>query len=346
MNDLNGTAEAVPLHSAGQRTTGVDGMGASLRAHPLDVAIAWLSRGSGLFSRGWGDESVLAEFSNRARYLAAPAPVKIAWRSRREWGRELRRDGTFPSPLSALPDAVKTAHVRAWTREGNQAGCVMLAASRDEGYWIRERVFGALTGRGIDLYLLENPYYGRRRNGRGPSEITVSDHGLMALAMVLEARALLDHLRAQYRKLVVAGYSMGGHMAALTAAVTPLPVACAALATGASASAIYTRGLLSWSVDFETLGGGGADGRATARERLRRLFDIADVTGYRPPLRADAAVVSGCTRDGYVLQSETERLSRHWKGCTLRWIEAGHFSALLTQRRALCECVEEAVAKL
>ena len=73
----------------------------------------------------------------------------------------------------------------------------MLAASRDEGYWIRERVFGPLTGRGIDLYLVENPYYGLRRDGRGPSDITVSDHGLMALAMVLEARALLDHLNGQ-----------------------------------------------------------------------------------------------------------------------------------------------------
>jgi pimeloyl-ACP methyl ester carboxylesterase len=315
------------------------------RVHPLDMAVAWVSRKSGLFSRGWGDESVLAEFSDRTRYLAAPAPVKIAWHATRKWGRDVRRDGTFPSPVTALPDAVKTVHVRAWTREGNQAACVMLAASRDEGYWIRERVFGGLTGRGIDLYLVENPYYGQRRNGRGPSEITVSDHGLMALGMVLEARALLDHLRPQYRKLVVAGYSMGGHMAALTAAVTPLPVGSAVLATGASASAIYTRGLLSWSVDFDTLGGG-VDGREAARERLRSLFDTADVTGYRPPLRADAAVVSGCTRDGYVLPSETERLHRHWRGCTLRWIEAGHFSALLTQRRALCECVEEAVAKL
>ena len=307
--------------------------------------VARLSRRSKLFSRGWGDELVLAESSDRARYLAAPAPVKIEWRARRTHGSEVCRDGTFQSPVTALPDAVKTVHVRKWSREGNEAACVMLAASRDEGYWIRERVFGPLTGRGIDLYLVENPYYGLRRDGRGPSDITVSDHGLMALGMVLEARGLLDHLRAQYGKLAVAGYSMGGHMAALTAAVTPMPVACAALATGASASAIYTRGMLSWSVDFDTLGGGAA-GSTAARDRLRKLFDIADVSCYRPPVRADATIVSGCIRDGYVLQSETERLHRHWKRSTLRWIDAGHFSALLTQRRALCECVEEAVAKL
>src|SRR5271165_32093 len=321
------------------------GDGALAKTHPVDVAVGWLSRRSGLFSRGWGDETVLAEFSNRARYLAAPAPINVKWQGQRRRGREACRDGTFPSPLAALPDAVKTVHVRARTREGNEAACVMLAASRDEGYWIRERVFGPLTGRGIDLYLVENPYYGLRRDGRGPSDITVSDHGLMALGMVLEARGLLDHLRAQYGKLAVAGYSMGGHMAALTAAVTPMPVACAALATGASASAIYTRGMLSWSVDFDTLGGGAA-GSTAARDRLRKLFDIADVSCYRPPVRADATIVSGCIRDGYVLQSETERLHRHWKRSTLRWIDAGHFSALLTQRRALCECVEEAVAKL
>ena len=327
------------------KASGLAGDGARAKTHPVDVAVAWLSRRSKQFSRGWGDETVLVEFSNRARYLAAPAAVKVAWHATRKRGIDVCRDGTFPSPLTALPDAVKTVHLRGLTREGNKTACVMLAASRDEGYWIRERVFGPLTGRGIDLYLVENPFYGLRRDGRGPSDITVSDHGLMALAMVLEGRALLDHLQDRYPKLAVAGYSMGGHMAALTAAVTPLPVACVALATGASASAIYTCGLLSWSVDFDALGGG-ATGRDAARERLRKLFDTADVSGYRPPLRVDAAVVSGCTRDGYVLQSETERLGRHWKGCTLRWIDAGHFSALLTQRRALCDCVAEAVRKL
>jgi pimeloyl-ACP methyl ester carboxylesterase len=307
--------------------------------------VAWLSRRSKQFSRGWGDEAVLTKFSARERYLEAPAPVNVVWTASEECRMGLCRDGSFLSPLSALPDAAKTVHIRAWSRQGNATACVMLAASRDEGFSIRERVFGPLIGRGIDLYLLENPFYGLRRVGRGPSDITVSDHGLMALAMVLEARGLLQRLRARYRKLVVAGYSMGGHMAAITAAVTPLPIACAALATGASASSIYTEGLLSWSVDLERLGNS-ANGHSPARERLQQLFDLADVTKYRPPMKVEAAVVSGCIGDGYVLQRETERLHRHWKGSTLRWIRGGHFSALFTQRQALRECVEEAVERL
>jgi len=293
-----------------------------------------------MFARGWGDESMLARNSARERYLAAPGRVAIQWGPSRNSNSCAVRDGCFPSPLESLPDSVATAHVRCWNRAGNKAACVVLAASRDEGFWIRERVFGALNARGIDLYFLENPFYGLRRNGRGPSDISVTDHGLMALGMVLEARALLGSLKAQYRKLAVAGYSMGGHMAALTAAVCPFPLACAALATGASASAIYTRGLLSRSVDFTALGGNGA------RARLQALFDVADITRYRPPIRPDAAVISGSTRDGYVLASETERLHLHWKASTLHWIDAGHFSALITQNRVLRACVEEAVEKL
>jgi hypothetical protein len=203
-----------------------------------------------------------------------------------------------------------------------------------------------LLGRGIDLYLVENPFYGRRRSAGGPAAITVSDQGLMALGMVWEARALLDHLRGNYPRIAVSGYSMGGHMAAITAAVSPFPVACAALATGASASSVYTRGLLSWSVDVGALGKTYAARPAGVKQRLERLFESADVTRYPAPSRTDAAILAGCTRDGYVLRTETLRLHQHWPGSTLRWIRAGHFSALVTKRRALCDCIADAIAKL
>jgi pimeloyl-ACP methyl ester carboxylesterase len=302
--------------------------------------IAWLSRNSRLFSRGWGDEEMLSDSSARRRYLASPERIAIQWDIERREGDSRVRDGCFRSPVDALPEAAAMACVRALTQSGNGAACVVLAASRDEGYWVRKQLFGALNGRGIDLYFLENPFYGLRRCEGGPSDVSVSEHGLMALGMVLEARALLDHLKPQYDKLAIAGYSMGGHLAALTAAVCPSPIACAALATGASAGAIYTRGLLSRSVDFGGLGGNGA------RNRLQALFEVADITKYRPPVRVDAAVISGSRQDGYVLASETERLHRHWRGSTLHWVDAGHFSALITRRKVLQGYVEEALGRL
>jgi pimeloyl-ACP methyl ester carboxylesterase len=331
------------------RSVGIGGDVSIAAAHPLDLLIALMSRRSKLFSRGWGDESLITQLSSRVSYHDPPSSISVTWSPRGERDGIIRRDGSFASPLKLLPKEASTAHVRAWTREGNGAAVVILAASRDEGYQVRERVFGPLVRRGIDLYFMENPFYGLRRTREGPSLITVSDHGLMVLGMVLEARALLEHLRGHYARVAVAGYSMGGHMAAITAAVSPFPLACAALAAGASATSIYTRGLLSWSVDYTALGsalGGGVTQRAAARERLQQLFTVADVNCFPPPLRSDAAVIAGCKRDGYVLRSETERLHQHWPGSTLRWIAAGHFSALVSSRRMLCDCVSDAVEKL
>jgi hypothetical protein len=318
---------------------------AESRLHPFDICVAWISARSKLFSNGWGDEGLLANVEELRAYLDSASAPPINWyRDSVRRGPRVK-DGSFVSPLDLLPKETAVAHVRAWERTGNNTACLLLAASRDEGYKVRERVFGSLIDRGLNLYLLENAYYGLRRTEAGPSVRTVSDHVLMTAATLCESRALLLYLKQRYPKLVVAGYSMGGHMAALTAAVSPEPVACAALATGASAAAVYTRGLLHWSVDFRNLPPQSPDGRK-ARQRLHQLFLPADITQHPPPMRVDAAVIAGCQRDAYILQSETERLYAHWKGSTLRWLQSGHFSAPLTCRRSLCEYVLEAAAKL
>jgi len=311
--------------------------------HPLDVIAASLTCRQKLFSRGWGDESLLTDLVERASFAQPPGTICIDWCAGDRESR--RRDGTFISPLDLLPAKTRTVHIRAWLKPGNAAACVILAASRDEGYKMRESVFGPLIDRGLDLYLLENPFYGRRRASSSASLATFSDHVLMNIASVWEAHALLEYLRGSYEKLTVAGYSMGGHMAAITAAVTPFPVACAALATGASAAPIYTKGLLSWSVNLDALAGEPGQ-QLAARRRLHRLIEEADLTRHAPPLRVDAAIVVGGTKDGYVLADETERLHHHWSGSTLRWLPAGHVTALMFFRGALRDAVADATAKL
>jgi pimeloyl-ACP methyl ester carboxylesterase len=313
--------------------------------HPVDVCMAWLSARSKLFHQGWGDEALLADPEQLRVYLDSVAAPSISWYRDSERRGVRVRDGSFVSPLDLLPQESSVAHVRSWERAGNHTACVILAASRDEGYRVRERVFAPLLDRGLDLYFLENAYYGLRRTPAGPSLATVSDHILMTVATLCEARALLSHLGGRYEKRVVTGYSMGGHLAALTAAITPEPVGCAALATGASAAAVYTQGLLHWSVDFQSLASG-YENEAVARQRLQKLFLSADIRQHPRPMRCDAAVVVGCKRDAYVLPSETEHLHAYWTGSTLRWIDSGHFSALMTCRKELCDCVAEAAERL
>ncbi len=324
---------------------------AAPRPHWLDVAYAWQASRRPFFQDGWGDASLLEQTAAGPFLAHAPEPAQPAWGPSAE-GRMglLVRDGTFPSPQAGLPPGVATAHVRWLSRPGGPSSraCLVLAGSREEGFGRRQAIHGALVQDGVDLLLLENPFAGLRRalGQRSAAVRTVSDHLLLNLAMVQEARALLGFLaRVGYRQRGVAGYSMGGFMAALVAALTPGPLAVAALAAGTTPAPVYTAGLLSRSVDFRTLGRT-CGGEGKARERLARLFGLADARRLPAPVRPEAAVVVGCRSDGYVSSEDTRALAAHWPGSRLRWLEAGHVSAVLRHRAALRGAVVEGFSGL
>src|SRR5271167_4658498 len=48
-------------------------------AHPVDLLVAWAASRSKLFSRGWGDEKLLAELSGCGSYSDAPGPISVKW---------------------------------------------------------------------------------------------------------------------------------------------------------------------------------------------------------------------------------------------------------------------------
>ncbi|MBN1207265.1 MAG: alpha/beta hydrolase family protein [Myxococcaceae bacterium] len=319
-------------------------------AHLVDVLFAGLARRARLFTDGWGDERLLEDVAVGTSFLPEPARITPVWGEPESRRGGVFRDGTFTSPLPLLAPAAQTVHVR-WLSAGSARGrsaCVVLAASREEGFVLRERLYAPLVREGIELFLLENPYYGLRRppGQRGGALRTVSDHVLMNLGMVEEARALLAWLRgAGYERLGVAGYSMGGYMAALAAALFPEPVAVAALAAGASPVPVFTRGLLSWSIAFEELDGARRDAEQ-ARQRLGRIFDLANLTKFPPPRQPGAAILLACRKDGFVPAAETHALHAHWKESELRWVNAGHVSAILTERAALRSAVRDTLARV
>ncbi len=321
-------------------------------SHFIDQIYSRLGRRSRLFAQGWGDEAVLAGLTSAEVFRPAPAELGLAW-ERPEVSEGIERTrGRFSSPAVALPAAVRAAHVRRVRAAGSpgRTACVILAGSREQGFSLRESIYGRLAAgpNGIDLVLLENPFYGLRRppGQEGANLRTVAEHALMNIAIVWEAHALLEALRAEgYTRLGVAGYSMGGYMAALTAAFSRAPLAVAALAAGASPAPVFTRGGLSRSIDFAALGGAPANAEL-ARRRLESLFDLGRVTLWPAPVRPESAILLACRRDGYVPASETHALHAHWPKSELRWVDAGHISALFTERRALRAAIRDAFARL
>lgn len=325
------------------------------RAHWLDHIVAFASGRRRLFMHGWGDEAVLARLATVARFEEPPSAITLDWSPPRREGAVEVSDGTFLSPIADLPQEARRAHVRrllpAKLRRGERPlpMYVVLAASSDEGFRARTWLWRPLIERGaFGVLMLENAMYGLRRpkGQKGPSIRTVSDHLLMNASMVEEGRALLDWLAAEgHTRLGVAGFSMGGSMAALVAAVTPRPLAAAILAAGRSASPVFTEGLLARGIDFEALGEG-SGGVVGARERLGKLFAVADLERHPVPRRPDATLLVAGRRDGYVFPAQAEALHRLWPGSELRWAASGHAGALLANAPALRKAATDAMERL
>jgi hypothetical protein len=213
---------------------------------------------------------------------------------------------------------------------------VVLAASGDVGFRTRSLLWSPIVRSGaLSVVLLENALYGERRpvHQVGTNVSTVAEHLAMNVAMVDEARDLLVWLRENgFARRGIAGFSMGGSMAALVAAAShDDDIAVAIFAAGASAVPIFTEGRLSRSVDFETLSV--KEGTVErARERLGAIFAHADLERHPIPHCTDATIIVGGRRDGYVHPRTIDRLGSHWRGSEIRWIDTGHAGALAMRR--------------
>ena len=325
-------------------------LAAGFPAHWLDRAWATWAGRSKMFSGGFGNQELLSMIAGPPLYRPQAALVAPAFEEPRSARGVLVRDGIFPSPVELLPLESRTAHVRFLTSSNGgprRGSAVILAGSRDAGYRLRTGIFGPLVKQGVDLYLLENPYYGLRRPAAQPAEnlATAADQALLIWGMVEEARGLLGWLWRQRRGAVcVAGYSMGGFVAGAVGSLCDHPVGVAALAAGVSPAPVYTRGLLSRQVDWDALGREAGSPQA-ARERLHAFFGQGSTARLPLPRTPQAAVILGCLRDGYVPAAETNALAARYPGARVRWVSAGHVSALFTERAGLRAAVSEALER-
>ena len=306
----------------------------------LDRVYATLRRPAPLFSSGWGLPAHWSEITPGLDQLVSPDPPRIE-----PCFSDGAIDGSFESPVTTLPARVRRARVR-WIepRGRTDAALVMLGSWGDESFALRQRLVAPLVAAGVAVALPETPFFGARRpiGQRGVALSTVYDFLSLGHAAVEEARGLLAWLaRRGHQRLGIAGFSMGGQLAALTAALVPWPVSVVTVAASDSPASVFCRGPLGRAPSWRALE---ADGLGAAAPRLRALFERYAVTALPPPKDPSRAIVIGTERDLVVPPADAERIAAHWRGARLRWLPSGHVGALLLHQSAIRRALGESLA--
>lgn len=312
------------------------------RPHPADrVAGLMIAHGPSrlrFFTGGWGDPSGLAHLSG-LRDLPDPEPLVPDYGPGRRDGDLILRSGTFPSPVAELPPAARTGHVlEVMPEAGTEEICVLMPAWNDHGYRSRLTLARPLARRGIGSIILENPYYGDRRPfPEGQPIQTVADFAVMGLGAVTEARGLLAGTAG---RTGVAGFSMGGNLAALVAATMPGPLAVAPLAASHSPGPVYLDGVLRGGIAWEAL-----TGVDDPEVRLRSLLSAVSALDLPAPPHTGRAVLVAASGDGFVSIEATRALHRHWPGSVLWEVPGGHATLWYLGRPTLVDAVVAAFAR-
>ncbi len=318
----------------------------------LDRAFVRVMRRRPFFSDGWGDEARIAAVTALPTDKHEVFPVEPSWGSWERDGVLEVREGRFPSPeaeLLQLPVESQEAVVRQVRPAGTERPptCLHLAATGEFGYGRRMKLARPLAAAGIGSLILENPYYGVRAppDQHGPSVRTVADLLCMGRACVQEARSLLTCFRhGGYERLGVSGFSMGGQIAAMTAAAVPFPVAGVPLAGSHSGTAVFLEGVLRYVVDWQALAPDGD--REPAWGRLEDLLDNMAVHTLPVPEATGACIVVAGARDAFVQPVSSQALHAHWEGSELRWTPGGHVGGYLWSQGAYKTAIVDAFRRL
>ena len=296
-----------------------------------------------VFADGWGDQPTLSRLRNEALEIAPIPDIDISWSAPVERRKVRLTRGNFPSPRAELlPPASRLATVlRVDPLVELQGTCVLMASFNDHGFATRLNLATRLSDHGIASIILENPYYGERRPSSGQPLRTVVDFFSMGASAVLESRAILNVMKKELSTPVgVAGYSMGGNIAALVSATVSFPVATAGLAASHSPGPVWTEGLLAKAIAWDALGG-----RHQGKE-IARVLGSASVLNFPPQPHCRTAVLAAPTGDGYIPKAAFEDLHKHWPGSELRWIAGGHASVLMWKKDDLVRAIVDSFERL
>jgi pimeloyl-ACP methyl ester carboxylesterase len=323
------------------------------KRHWVDRLYVKLSQEGSFFQDGWGEDATIERVVGLLRRPPAPSRVELRWGPelrRRGW---IEREGAFFSPVEdgTLPEESRVGRVQLLLPPRPHPHpppiCLHLAATGEHGYARRRQLCLPLLARGVGALLLENPLYGQRkpRYQEGSNVRTVAELVTMGRAVVEEARALALWFHERGHPVGLSGYSMGGQMAALAAALLPFPAAVVPASAPCTASQAFLEGLLSRVTCWPALGSG-ALAQEQVRERLGTILDATCLTQQPPPPWPEAAVVLVAQDDGYIFAEGARRIHEHWPGSELRLLAGGHVSGYIAGIPPLRAAILDAFARL
>jgi hypothetical protein len=291
-----------------------------------------------LFANGWGD-------CDRVMELAAPflvpdeaQPLLIQWSMPSTAGGVQQRLGTARAPCALAPSGVERLSVlRLTPANGKIRGrCIVPPSWNDPDFSMRSRLFAPLVVQGVELWLLEGAFFGKRRplGQIGVGIRSVAELLAMGLCDLTELRGMVAaaRLEAPHAPVVLAGFSMAGQFSAQAASTLVWEIPVVAMSPSDSPVAVFVEGPLSRTVDWAALGAGG-------RERLIPLLDRFGIRTLVPP-PSKKRVLLATRRDGIVPPSAFERVAKHWE-VQPRWLDSGHLGAFMFNRAALRSAVLE-----
>jgi hypothetical protein len=222
----------------------------------------WIDRASGavlsrtpptrrVFREGWGSDRLLDWYASIVAIPPSIGPIDVEYGEPTAVDETVQTALTFTSPAEHLPPASQLARARmiAPATETDKV-CVIMAAWNEHGYEARSKLARMLATEGIASVILENPFYGDRRADTSDDRplATVADFAVMGRAAVVEGMTLLAHFHHQGHATGVAGYSMGGNIAAFVGGLTEFPTAIAPTAASHSPAPPFLQGVMRDSI--------------------------------------------------------------------------------------------------
>ncbi|CAL9136932.1 unnamed protein product [Musa acuminata var. zebrina] len=322
------------------------------------------------FSKGWGGSKLdLLERFVKQLFPATetqnwpPTLVQPKWKTVWETNNACLREGIFRTPcdeqlINALPPESYNARVAFLvpkTVPPQKMACVVhLAGTGDHTFERRLRLGGPLLKENIATMVLESPFYGQRRPRlqRGAKLLCVSDLLLLGRVTIDESRSLLHWLEVEagFGKTGICGLSMGGVHAAMVGSLHPRPIATLPFLAPHSAVVAFCEGVLKYATAWGALREDGEQKTGMtleqARERLRSVLSLTDVTRFPIPKIPEAVIFVAATDDGYIPKHSVLELQKAWPGSEVRWVTGGHVSSFLLHNDEFRKAIVDALNRL